>query len=51
MHASRKAITALGSQLAIPRLEHEEAGQDAREDIAVAIDWLSGCFGRAHLRW
>jgi len=48
---SRKATAALGSQLAILGLRAKEAAQDAPEDVAVAVGRLSGCLGRAHLRW
>jgi hypothetical protein len=35
----------------MPAISDEEAAQDAREDVAVAVGRLGGCFGWAHLRW
>jgi hypothetical protein len=32
-------------------LRAKEAAQDAREDVAVAVGRLGGCFGWTHLRW
>ncbi len=51
VRAFREAVAALTSQLSIPGLRAKEAAQDARENVAVAVGRLGGCFGRAHLRW
>jgi len=45
-----------GMQMQVPTraripLRAKEAAQDAREDVAVPVGRLGGCFGWAHLRW
>jgi len=40
-------LTVVGQRLA----RDKEAGQDAREDVAVAVGRLGGCFDWARLRW
>jgi hypothetical protein len=49
--AASCAAPGVGLGTGVPAISDEEAAQDAREDVAVAVGRLGGCFGWAHLRW